>query len=246
MYTSPQKECGLRQTLHLTSFDQQKLRGALTSIVSGGSSNLLYFLLVNVGFNPVGAAVLALHIIGGVFAYTLDIVFAKASFKGKIVPYTDLNFRLKYLLKSFFSEMILRFMISIIIMSITYYFAYQSWIKFAEENKWTFRWYKHVYAIIMGIALYFLFNHVILFDYVYMETMRPIEVDITMIGIMILCVIAYSAWHLSRKTESPKEQEEKKHQEQINKLQQQPSPQPPQAHQQQQQLHMVTRNSTNY
>jgi len=85
-----------------------------------------------------------------------------------------------------------------LIMSVMYYFTYKSWLKYAEENGLTFKYHEFVYAMLITIGLYFLFNHVILFDYVYMDTDRPLTVDITIIGIMIICIILYCIWHLQQ------------------------------------------------
>lgn len=189
-------------TLQLTGFDYQKVMGAATSIISGSLSNGLYFgLLKFTSVSPVLAAVFALQIIGGLLAYSFDIVLAKKTFNGVDLPYSDVGARVSYLFKSVFTEMFIRFIIAVIIMSVVYYFAYKSWLKFVEEHKLTFKHYEFVYALMLSIALYFLFNHVILFDYVYMDTERPITVDMTVIGIMIVSLIAYCGWHLSQQTQ---------------------------------------------
>lgn len=183
----------------LTAFDEQKILGALTSIASGGISNGLYFVLINVAkANPVMSAVFALQIFGGILAYTFDILFAKKTFYGQEVPYSQLRYRAGFLLSSVFTEMFIRFVIAVIIMSVVYYFAYKSWLKYAEENGLTFRYHEFVYALLMSISMYFLFNHVILFDYVYVETERPVTVDITMIGIMIISLLTYCNWQLQQ------------------------------------------------
>jgi hypothetical protein len=189
-------------SLKLSGIDKQKLMGAVTSMASGSLSNGLYLLLVNfTSLNPVFAAVLALQILGGIFAYSFDVVFAKEKFNGIEIPYSHLGYRTKYLLKSVFTEMVIRFIVAIIITSIVYFFIYKSFLKFAEENGFTFRYYKYVYAVLISMSLYFLFNHIILFDYVYMETDRPITVDMTVIGIMLICLIAYCFWHIQQKPE---------------------------------------------
>ncbi len=183
---------GYLNMLKLTQFDEEKIRGALTSVASGSLSNLIYFLLVNVGkTNPIFGAVVGLQILGSLISYSFDILFAKHKFNGNIVPYTYIPYRCKYLLKSFFSEMILRFVIAVIIMSITFYFSYKSWLDFAEKNKLQFKYDKYVYAILISVGLYFLFNHIILFDYVYRDIERSLEIDMIIIGIMIVTLILY-------------------------------------------------------
>lgn len=178
--------------LKITNFDKQKILGAATSVASGGMSNGIYLIFWKLlGMNPILAAVLALQLIGGLLAYSFDIVFAKESFNGTKIPYSDILYRLSYLGNSFFSEMIIRFVVALIIMSIVYFFVYKALLKTARRYNITFKYNEAFYAMGLSVALYFLFNHILLFDYVYNELDRSIEVDLTVVGTMLLCLIAY-------------------------------------------------------
>lgn len=183
--------------LRISHFDTQKMMGALTSIISGGLANGLNFIFVSgLGLNPVISAVLALQIIGGFISYSFDIMFAKKFFYFKEIPYSAVKYRFKFLSKSILSEMFIRFIIATIIMSIVYYFVYKTWMKYVEQKKLTFKYHEYVYAVLISCGLYFLFNHILLFDYVYQENERSIGIDITVIGIMLMTIISFSVWKL--------------------------------------------------
>lgn len=190
---------GVPPPLKLSLFDRQKIRGAGTSLCSGILANGSYWLLwKTVGLNPVLAAVLGTQVIGGFLSYMLDILFAKENFMGRPVPYSHLGERTQFLIQSLGTEMILRFIIATIIMTVVFTFAFQAVLKMVERHRLKFKYYEAVYGLLLAMGLYFLFNHALLFDYVYNESTRSIAIDITAIGIMVLCLIMLSIWYISQ------------------------------------------------
>ena len=191
------------------AFSSEKIRGAISSVVSGGVSGLMNLLGVTVfGLNAPLSAFFFLYLFGSVFGYTMDILFAKAYFTIKEgnasekpfhgrVSYTDFRTRVLWLLRSFIDKHFFRFVITVIIDTLIGIAILQALIDYMNDRRvlMDFAYRDMLLAGGVSIFTFFLYNNVLRFDWAYSDTESPLmNVLVLMwVGIVLLVfAVAYS------------------------------------------------------
>lgn len=159
--------------------NNEKKRGILTSIASGVvSTGLNYVGVVAFGMNPLVSTAVFLNLFGSVFSYSLDILFAKTHFKIHpsqnvvAVPFSHIGVRSKWLLRSFKRPQFMRFIIVVIIETLTALSLLAALIREFDSHEWAMK-YRDVrnflLALTAGIVVFFMFGNMLRFDWAYTE-----------------------------------------------------------------------------
>lgn len=186
-------------------FSREKLRGALTSVVGSSIVGSSFFFSTQVmGVNPIMGAILILYLFGGVLGYTLDILFAKASFNLRSyngvspysgrVAYSDIGVRGLWLLESFVSVHFFRFLITVLIdvaVGVTLTRAVIAWCDASGVMPNNTRLRDALVAVGVGVLCFFVYGNVIRFDWAYRETNDPLaNIIVMMWATLVLTVFA--------------------------------------------------------
>lgn len=164
-------------------FTTEKLRGALSSIFSGGIASGLNFAGIALGLSPGLSTLLAIYIIGNLLTYIFDIMFAKKTFKSRDggledVPYSAVEFRFRWLLHSILQKQFFRFIISVIIDTLLGIAVIYTTIEIMDENEFLNEGNARIYrdfavSSVVTLGTFFLFVNVIRFDWAYNDKDDP-------------------------------------------------------------------------
>ena len=170
----------LQEIPGITSYlNQEKKRGIVTSIASGAiSTGLNYLGVIALGMNPLLSTAIFLNLFGSLFSYSLDILFAKTHFRIHktqtvvAVPFSHLGVRSKWLIRSFKKPQFMRFIIVVIIESLTVLTIIAALIREFDNREWAMK-YRDVrnflIALAAGIIVFFMFGNMLRFDWAYTE-----------------------------------------------------------------------------
>ena len=172
-------------------FTGEKMRGALASAISGTTANGLNVLGVAVlGLSAPASAVIFTFLTGSMMSYVLDILIAKRTFgrspNAEAVPYLDLGRRFRWLFRSFGRRFFFRFVITVIIETLTGLAILRAAIRALDDRGIltgdSVRRYRDVgAAILSAVAVFALFGNILRFDWAYVEDEHPI---LTMVVLM--------------------------------------------------------------
>lgn len=194
-------------------FTNEKIRGAMTSVFSGGVSGTLNVLGVTVlGLSAPLSAVLMLYLFGSVFGYTMDILFAKSNFcipqgyNGKKpyqghVSYIDFAARGMWLLRSFVNKHFFRFVITVIIDTLIGLSLLHALTKYADDNNilTDFQYRNMFIAAAVSITTFFLFTNVLRFDWAYSDVESPL-MDVVVLMWVAIVILVYAVTYSERTT----------------------------------------------
>lgn len=194
-------------------FTNEKIRGAMTSVFSGGVSGTLNVLGVTVlGLSAPLSAVLMLYLFGSVFGYTMDILFAKSNFcipqgyNGKKpyqghVSYIDFAARGMWLLRSFINKHFFRFVITVIIDTLIGLSLLHALTKYADDNNilTDFQYRNMFIAAAVSITTFFLFTNVLRFDWAYSDVESPL-MDVVVLMWVAIVILVYAVTYSERTT----------------------------------------------
>lgn len=188
------------------AFSNEKLRGVVTSIVSGIASNALNIVGTQVmGLDIQTSSILFMYIVGNILGYSSDIVFAKYAFRieqkgGKIfdgpVAYGDYKTRFKWLWKSFFRRQFFRYMITILIDTLVS-LSLLKWVIQELDRRDIQREFKYRNVIVAGfvaIFTFFLYTNVLRFDWAYSDKEIPMMNIVVMMWVTIVLMIYASSY----------------------------------------------------
>lgn len=150
----------------------EKVRGGLTSIVTGVTAGLLTVMGVNLGLSAPMSSAIFLYGVGSVVAYMLDIVFAKRAFDGAEVPYSALGKRFAFFAKSLLTTQFFRFVITAIIDCLVGIALLKASIKYMNEHD-ILTGFKHrdtVVTIAISTFTFVLYVNTLRFDWAYSHT----------------------------------------------------------------------------
>jgi|TARA_B110000259_G_scaffold188275_1_gene246145 hypothetical protein len=155
-------------------FRKEKSKGILTSAISFSAANVLnIFLNTSMEMNIQKSTFLSLYLFGNIFAYSLDIMFAKEKLfvnnKYEKVPLTDYSTRSKFLISSFFNKYFARYMILGIIDSIIGLILLKFFINLMNKYELLMDWkYRDVIIASFVVAFtYQLYLNHLRFDWAY-------------------------------------------------------------------------------
>jgi len=157
-------------------FDNERLRGMVTSVVSGGSAGLLNLAGVSLlGWSVPLSAFVSTYVAGNIIAYVLDIMFAKESFsigdRVVRVSYTEFYVRAAWLFRSLVQPTFLRFIISIIIDTLIGITILRAVTKFFDDVGFLSKFsYRDVVASgLIALLTFVMFTNMLRFDWAYKE-----------------------------------------------------------------------------
>lgn len=184
-------------------FSNEKIRGAITSVVSGGVSGGMNALGVSVlNLSAPMSALVMLYIFGSIFGYSVDIMFAKKHFTIKRgyrgtkpysgpVPYTDIGTRALWLLASVIDKHFFRFVITVIIDTLIGIAILQALIKYANDKEFLmdFAFRDMFIAGAVSVFTFFLYNNVLRFDWAYNDQESPLMNVLILMWVAIVLMI---------------------------------------------------------
>lgn len=163
----------------------EKTRGALLSIVSGVTSGALTFAGVKAGLSAQTSATIFLYGVGSFATYIADILFAKKMFRNAAgdtveVPYSNLKERFQYLMLSFMSHKLLRFIVTVVLDTLIGIALLRAAIKFMNENKFlmNFKYRDTVTSVLIATLTFVLYVNVLRFDWAYSDDEGTLVVDV--------------------------------------------------------------------
>jgi hypothetical protein len=219
------KASPLQEATGITGYlDREKQRGMVTSIVAGVlATGLNYAGVVAMGLNPLVSTALFGHIVGSVISYSLDILFAKTHFRIRSsqpivqVPFSHIGVRAKWWLRSFKKPQFLRFIIVLIIETLTALALLAAIIRTCDQNQWAMK-YRDVrnfaLALLAGIIVFLMFGNMLRFDWAYSED-GNLHLTASMLmwmslSVMVFCLSGPGSAHDARgAAAAPVQQEEK-------------------------------------
>lgn len=205
------------------AFSSEKIRGAITSVVSGGVSGFMNLLGVTTfGLSAPLSAFFFLYIFGSVFGYTVDILFAKAYFTIKDgnnsdkpfhgrVPYTDMRTRVLWLLRSFIDKHFFRFVITVILDTLIGIAILQALIDYMNHQHvlMDFAYRDMLLAGGVSIFTFFLYNNVLRFDWAYSDTESPLMNVLVLMWVGIVLLVFAVAYSLRTERHSSNKDDDK-------------------------------------
>lgn len=207
--TYQMKKAGAAILSSHSTFTGEKARGALVSMVNGGISvGLNLFGVFGLGLSVPLSAFLFLYLVGGTLGYSLDIVFAKRDFlmpgaKNALpspLPYSDLSKRFRWLLRSFGHRYFLRFIVTIIIETLTGLAMLDSLIRAMNARRVLM---DHplirdaTLAVLVAVVTFFLFGNILRFDWAYQDVDNPTMTIVVLawLGVSMLVFSIYKSSH---------------------------------------------------
>lgn len=205
----------LQEVTGITSYlDKEKRRGIVTSIVSGTiATGLNYMGVVALGINPLVSTALFGHIVGSVLSYSFDILFAKTHFRLHpdqnlaLVPYTHLGVRAKWWLRSFKKPQFMRFIIVMIIETLTALALLAAIIRAFDRHEWGMKrrnFRNFMLALFAGIVVFLMFGNMLRFDWAYSED-GSLHLTASMLmwmslSVMVFCLSGPGSAHAAAET----------------------------------------------
>lgn len=186
------------------TFTAEKIRGLLASLASGATASGLNFAGIALGLSPAASSLLSVYILGNLLTYCFDILFAKRDFHipsgygGKRsdyegpVAYTAIGVRMAWLLRSMVGPQFFRYVISVIIDTLTGLAILKTTLDILDEHEilMDYRVYRDFgVSSIITLMTFFLFVNVLRFDWAYSD--KPGQSDHTM-NIVVLAWLATS------------------------------------------------------
>lgn len=173
----------------------EKLRGAISSLVSGSAASGAIILGTSVlGLSTPVSVVLFGYLLGSVFGYALDIVFAKRDFGHAPVPYGAIGTRLTWLVKSFAHRYFFRFAVTVVIETLTTLAMLGAVVRAMNASgflaDWTLR--DSAVAIAVAFANFWLFGNVLRFDWAYREDENQV-LNVVVLLWMTLSMLVFAA-----------------------------------------------------
>lgn len=145
-------------------------RGVLTSILSSGITQIVVYLTSKSQMKHKDIILYIItFIIANLLSYSLDILLAKDNFGGVRVSLYDQSFRLKYLMRNFFSYQLVKFFIVIGIDLIIVNSVFKRVIKFLDEKDIKFKNRDQIVMFLLTTFSFILYGNMLRFKWVYVE-----------------------------------------------------------------------------
>lgn len=196
-------------------FTGEKVRGALASTISGSIATGLNLLGVAAfGLSASTSAVLFTFLLGSFLSYVLDILIAKRSFvlsRGDIprdVPYARLGQRALWLIRSFGHRFFYRFVVTVIVETLTGIAILRAVIKELDEHRvlpdWKLR--DAFAAISVAVVVFLLFGNILRFDWAYKEVEHPVLNMIVLLWMGMTMIVFAASYGVQKKSEGDSDQ----------------------------------------
>lgn len=186
-------------------FTGEKVRGAGMSAVAGTIAMLLNaFGIIVLGMNPLISTAIFGHVIGSILSYSLDIMFAKKDFNLAPLPYTAFAKRAMWLLRSFRKRFFYRFLITVLIESLTSLLILDALLAWMDRNR-IWMDIKAVRDTLASVAVvvfvFFLFGNILRFDWAYCEVEQPMLTMVVLAWVAItVSVFAFASSTFAART----------------------------------------------
>jgi hypothetical protein len=188
------------------AFSQEKLRGALSSLVSGSLASGGTILGVSaLGLSAPVSLVLFGFVLGSVLGYSFDIIFAKRDFGHPVsahVPYAEIGTRFRWLVRSFAHRYFFRFVVTIVIETLTTLAMLGAVVRAMDAHGiltgWVLR--DSVAAVLVAFANFWLFGNVLRFDWAYREEENQILNVVALLWMTLSMLVFAATWRSSDET----------------------------------------------
>ena len=179
----------------------EKMRGAVVSLISGTTaSSLNFFCIYVLGISAPVSTAICMNLFGSILSYSLDILFAKKDFTviggGAPVPLSyglrdpgHFRMRLKWWLKSFRKRFFFRFVVTVIIETLTVVALIRAAIRTMDDANFLMEHRKMRDAATSLVAsglVFIFFGNILRFDWAYRE------VEDKVMNIVVLAWLAMS------------------------------------------------------
>lgn len=187
-----------------STFTEEKIRGLVASLASGATASGLNFGGMAIGLSPAVSTLLGIYIIGNFLTYVFDILFAKRNFDippkkgGHLlgysgpIAYTNLKVRFAWLLKSMIGPQFFRYVISVIIDTLTGVAVVRTSVDLLDKYDvlMEYKIYRDfAVSSFVTVATFFLFVNVLRFDWAYANQSDPQD---HVMNIVVLAWLAVS------------------------------------------------------
>lgn len=191
-----------------STFTGEKLRGALSSVVSGlAAGGLNWAGVAAMGLSPETSAACFLYAFGSIFGYTLDILFAKRDFRlpGSTaivpLPYTALRARAAWLARSFVRKQFFRYLVTVLIDTIVGIALLKAILDHLDRRGvWTAPPKRRalrdaLVSSLVAIFTFVLYVNILRFDWAYRDGDDPVmNVVVLMWSTLVLVMYALARW----------------------------------------------------
>lgn len=145
-------------------------RGVLSSILSSGITQIIVYLTSKSQIKHKDIILYIItFIIANLLSYSLDILLAKDNFGGVRVSLYDQSFRLKYLMRKFFTYQLVKFFIVICIDLIIVNSVFKRAKKFLDEKDIKFKNRDQIVMFLLTTFSFILYGNMLRFEWVYVE-----------------------------------------------------------------------------
>lgn len=183
-------------------FTGEKMRGAVAGAFTGTSVFGLNLLGVSsMGLSAPVSSFIFIYMLGSFAGYVVDILFAKKSFipvgSNAIapvpIPYRDLATRAHWLFVSLTQRYFFRFVVTIIIETLTGLAMLEAVISYLDREKYLKEWKLRNALVAIGVAIvnFTLFVNILRFDWAYQEVEHPV-LDIVVLMWMVLTLLVFA------------------------------------------------------
>jgi hypothetical protein len=213
------KESSSAILTHNSTFTGEKLRGAVTSSVTGSLAVAMYTLgVASMGLSAPVSAFLFLYLSGAALGYSADIIFAKRSFVIRGVPvelpYGDLGRRFRWLARSVLKRYFLRFVIVIVIETLTGLAMLDALIHSMDRHRVLLEHRQlrdAAAAVSVAVVNFLLFGNVLRFDWAYQEVEHPVMnmVVLVWLGFAMMAFAIYKSILTAPTNEAERKEDER-------------------------------------
>lgn len=186
-----------------TPFTREKVRGMLVSTATSVLANGINVFFQSVlGFNPLISSALVLQVGAGLVVYVLDILVAKENFNGRHVAYTEVRKRLKWLIRSFLQPVFFKYIITVIIDTLTFIEILRAVLQVLDENNIRFRFRNEICAALLSAGSFILYVNATRFNWAYNDGGENSIMNIIMLLWVTLTIFIFCVSHNARRYKS--------------------------------------------
>lgn len=173
-------------------FTGEKLRGMVISVLTGaGVTGLNVFGQSVMHLHPLVSTMLFLNVAGNLLVYSLDIIFAKSTFHGQTIPYTDYRTRLAWLGRSFLRPTFVKFIVTALIDGIILIEMLDYGIYVCDMYGIHFKFRNEAIAAVLSVVTFIFWVNALRFNWAYSDSEDAILNLLVMawlgIVIMVFC-----------------------------------------------------------
>lgn len=191
----------------------EKQRGMVTALFSGSISSTLNIISIYYyGVNVTTSTFIFINLIGGFLSYTLDILFAKKKFADlntlseispviRSIRYSNFGYRWNWFLKSFINRPFQRFIVAIIIETLTGVSVLKALLSALDRHNILTKSSRQTIirnilsSMIVSVSIFWLFGNILRFDWAYNMQNENETLTIAVLMWMALTLLIYALFY---------------------------------------------------